>query len=98
MPDPGAITAADWLQIGKWMTRLWVYFFLIVGFAFTILTAHAIIPSLVSTGHLREDEARGLRRPMYLVALVILGVAMFFLTLTVNKTYLLEDFWDRFWI
>jgi hypothetical protein len=52
--DPGSVNAADWLEIGKWLTRLWVYFFCIVGFAFTFLGAHSIIPSLVSTGHLPE--------------------------------------------
>ena len=97
MPDPGAIDALDWLEIGKWLTRLWVYFFCIVAFAFTFLTAHALIPSLVSTGQLPERASK-LRPPMYGACVLILAVAGLFLALVVDKSYLLERFWDRFWI
>ena len=98
MPDPGAVTASDWLEIGKWMTRLWLYFFFIVGFALTFLTAHAVIPSLVSTGQIPSEKAQKLSPPLYIGAALILAVAMVFLSLTVNKSYLLEQFYDRFWI
>ena len=97
MPDPGSITAADWLQIGKWLTRLWVYFFCVVAFSFTFLSAHAIIPSLVSSGHLPKAVSK-LRPHMYFTAVVFLGLAGLFMALTVDKSYLLEEFWDRFWI
>jgi hypothetical protein len=97
MPDPGSITAADWLEVGKWLTRLWVYFFCIVAFAFTFLTAHAIIPSLVSSGHL-PGQFMKLRGPMYLTVLIFAGLAALFMVWTVDHSLLLEDVYNRFWI
>ena len=98
MPDPDAINAVDWLLIGKWLTRIWLYFFCIVGFAFTMLTAHAIIPSLVSSGQIPKELAGKLRPPLYGTAVLILAAAITFLAFTVDKSLRIEDFWDRFWI
>ena len=97
MPDPGAISASDWLQIGKWLTRLWVYFFFIVAFAFTFLTAHAVIPSLVASGQLPQQAVK-LRPLMYGGCLLLLAGAGVFMNWTFDKSHLLEQFWGRFWI
>ncbi len=98
LPDPGAITAFDWLQIGKWLTRIWIYFFLVVGFAATFLTAHAIIPSMISSGHVPEALGAKLRRPMYATAAVMLAGMGLFLAFTVDQTHIIERFWDRWFI
>jgi hypothetical protein len=98
MPDPDAMNSVDWLEIGKWLTRIWVYFFCIVGFAFTLLTAHALIPSLVSTGHIPKELADRVRPPMYATAVVLLAAIGFFLALTVGKAHHIENFYDRWWI
>ena len=95
--DPAAINAESWSDIGNWLHWLWAYLFSIIILAGTFLTAHAIIPSLVSSGHLSSNFLK-LRRPMYLGAIVFLGLAMLFLTWTVNNTYLLEKIYNRFWI
>ena len=91
------MNAADWLEIGKWLTRLWVYFLCIVGFGFTFLAAHAIIPSLVSSGHLSQSALK-LRPPMYATAFLLFAAAVVFMGLTVEKSLLLREFWDNFWL
>ena len=95
--DPAAVNSVLWSEIGNWLHWLWAYFFAIVILSGTFLTAHAIIPSLVASGHLPPRFQR-LRAPMYAGVLILVAVAMLFLTWTVNNSYLLEDLYNRFWI
>ena len=98
MPDPGSVTAFDWLQIGKWVTRLWVYFFFIVALSFTFLNAHAIIPSLVASGQIPRSASK-LRRPMYATCLLLVAGAIVFMVFSSNQAHFsLDRFWGRFWI
>ena len=106
--DPASITAADWSNVGDWLHWLWAYFFAIVILAFTFLTAHALIPSLIASGHLPR-EANMLRPPIYFGAIVIAGLATLFMVViaglatlfmvwTVDNSHLLEQVYNRFWI
>ena len=95
--DPASITASDWSAVGDWLHWLWAYFLCIVIIAFTFLTAHALIPSLMASGHLPR-EAQKLRPPIYAGSVIMLGLAMLFLAWTVNNSYLLEQVYNRFWI
>ncbi len=95
--DPAAIAASDWSAIGDWLHWLWAYFFIIVIIAFTFLFAHAVIPSLVDSGHIPKELLK-LRRPMYTGVVIMIGLAMLFLTWTVNNSYLLETVYNRYWI
>ena len=95
--DPVAINSSAWSDLGTWFHWFWAYFFTIVILAGTFLTAHAIIPSLVSSGHMPKKFLK-LRPPLYLGVVVFLGLAMFFLTWTVNNSQLLKDLYNRFWI
>ena len=61
--DPNALTSVEWNNIHNFLKWFWIYFPIVVTFAITMLTAHAIIPSLVVTGHLPESTQR-LRVPM----------------------------------
>ena len=95
--DPAAVTAELWAEIGDWMHWLWAYFFCIVFLAFTFLTAHALIPSLVSSGHIPQKFLK-LRPPMYMGVTVFFGLATLFMTWTVINSHLLQDLYNRFWI
>ena len=95
--DPAAINAVQWGEIGEWMHWFWAYFFTIVTLSFTFLTAHAIIPSLVASGHLPETYLKA-RQPLYVGVVVLLGLAMLFLTWTVNNSHLLENVYNRWFI
>ena len=50
--DPQYITGETWSEIGSWLKFLWLFLLFSVGFGFNFLMAHAIIPSLIVTGHI----------------------------------------------
>ena len=95
--DPKALTSANWNDIHIWLTWFWIYLPLIVTFAVTMLTAHALIPSLVNTRHLPASASR-LRLPLTGFALLVFAAAVVILVLVINKTLDIERFWDRYLI
>lgn len=95
--DPVSINTGLWSDITTWQVFLGLYLVFIVATAFTFLTAHAIIPSLVSSGHLPRMFLK-LRPPMYLGVAVFIAGAVVMMVVTVNNTLLLEDLYNRFWI
>ena len=95
--DPAIVDAGLWSEIGDWLHWLWAYFFAILFIAFTFLTAHAIIPSLVESGHIPANFLK-LRGPMYLGVAAFIGLAVLFMVWTVQNSLLLEDVYNRFWI
>ncbi len=96
LPDPIAIGSLEWREIGTLLHNLWFYLCLIVSFAVTMLAAHAIIPSLISTGHLPKSAGL-LRFSLTVTALVFLAFALTVLSMAVNLAYVIETFYDRFW-
>jgi hypothetical protein len=50
--DPEFILTGTWLEIAQLLVRMWVFVLFQVVFAFSLLLAHAVIPSLIDTGHL----------------------------------------------
>ena len=97
MPDPGAIGSFEWSEIGKLLHNIWYYFALIIAFAFIMLTALAIIPSLVSTRQLPQS-ANLLRFSLVLTGLGILGLAITLMVYTVDVARVIGIFYDRYWI
>ena len=95
--DPKALTSANWHDIHVWLTYFWTYLPLVVTFAVTMLTAHAVIPSLIATGHLPDSAAR-LRKPLSGFAFLVLIAAVVILVLGISQTLIIEDFWDRYLI
>ncbi len=92
--DPKALTSADWQSIHLFLQWFWIYFPLVVMFAVTMLTAHALIPSLVITGHLPASANR-LRLPLSLFALLVFAAAVVILVFGINQTLDVRNFWDR---
>ena len=72
--DPKALTTANWQDISAWLTFFWIYVPVVFTFAVTLLTAHAIIPSLIRTGHIPQGTNK-LRIPMTAFAAVLFVVA-----------------------
>ena len=97
LPDPIAIGSLEWRELGTLLHNLWFYLLLIATFAVTMLTAHAVIPSLISTGHLPRSAGL-LRFSLTIAAMVILAFALTVLSFAVNLAYVIERFYDRFWI
>jgi hypothetical protein len=97
MPDPAAIGPFEWSEIGKLLHNLWFFLALNFTFAITMLTAHALIPSLVSTGHLPRS-ANLLRSTITLGALAILGLSVTLMFYTQDVAKVVERIYDRYWI
>jgi len=95
--DPVAISSSAWSDITTWQVFLALYLISIIAIAFTFLTAHALIPSLVSSGHLPTQFLK-LRPPMYFGVVVFIAAAVVLMTITVQNSLLLEDLYNRFWI
>lgn len=92
--DPKALTSTDWHNIHLFLQWFWIYLPLVVAFAVTMLTAHALIPSAVTTGHLPPSVAR-LRIPLTGLALVLAVVAIIILVFGINQTLDVRNFWNR---
>jgi hypothetical protein len=92
--DPKALTSTDWNNIHFFLQWFWIYFPLVVVFAITMLTAHALIPSAVATGHLPQSVAR-LKWPLTGFALIIAVIAIIILILGINQTLDVRNFWNR---
>ena len=75
----------------------WIYFPIVVTFGITLLTAHALIPSLVSTGHLPESTQK-LRIPLTGFAILLFAAGVVILILGINATLDVRNVWDRFLI
>ena len=92
--DPKALTSTDWHNIHLFLQWFWIYFPLITTFAITMLTAYALIPSAVATGHLPSSAAK-LKLPLTLFALLVLTGAIIMLILGINQTLDVRNVWDR---
>ena len=92
--DPKALDSTDWNNIHLFLQWFWIYFPLVVAFALTMLTAYALIPSAVATGHLPASASK-LKIPLTAVALLLAVAAIIMLILGINQTLDVRNFWDR---
>ena len=98
LPDPNALTYADWANIHTWLTLLWIFFPLVIIFAFSMMVAHAFIPSGVQTGVYPPALSR-LRLPITIVGLVCIAVALFlFISASFFTPGMFNNFYDRFFL
>ena len=95
--DPEFITSADWARIGNLLHFFWYAVLCSIGFGFNFLLAHAIIPSLVSTGHIPQSVNKA-RRMFYIGALGFLSLVVLNLIIIASKLDTLTVIWDRSWI
>jgi len=73
---------------------LWIYFPLVVTFGLTLLTAHAVIPSMVNTGQLPESTQK-LRIPLTGIAALLFVAAAVILILGINAQLDVKAIYDR---
>ena len=95
--DPKALTSVEWNNIHFFLQWFWIYLPIVITFAITMLTAHALIPSLVSTGQLPESMQR-LRLPLTAFAALVFVAAVVILILGINATLDVRQVWPRFLI
>ena len=95
--DPAFVTNEIWHDISGMLRFLWVYVLFIIGFAFNLLVAHAIIPSLVGTGQIPVKIAK-LRRVFYLASAGLLVLALAALVTSMLQVDVVLGVFDRRWI
>ena len=97
MDDPKALTSVEWQNIHFFLQWFWIYFPIVLTFAITMLTAHALIPSMIITGQLPESAHR-LRVPMTGFAALVFVAGVVILVLGINATLVVRQVWSRFLI
>ena len=96
--DPNAMNAMFWNDVSLWLTYLWIYFPLIIIFAFCMLIAHGLIPSGVRTGTYPAMFSR-LRIPLTVIGVGALAGAVVMMILTITQTPVtLLNVWDRLFV
>ena len=94
--DPKPLTTAEWAEVGTALKFLW----LALGFAVvagpSLLTAHAIIPSVIDTKSVAAKWSK-LRAPLY-----VIGIACFIgifasLFMASENVEFLERIYSRWW-
>lgn len=97
MLDPEPISMSGWVDISSLLLYLGIYIIFIATFAFSILVGVAVIPSLVSTGHIPRQALKVL--PLAVgFGIVALMAAGSFLGLVVVGYQDLDDFFPRWWL
>ena len=94
LEDPRALTSVEWNNIHMFLQWLWIYFPLVVTFGLTLLTAHAVIPSMVNTGQLPESTQK-LRIPLTGIAALLFVAAVVILILGINAQLDVKEIYDR---
>ena len=94
MLDPDPVSMSVWADINNVLLFLGIYIILISTFAFSILVGLAVIPSLISTGHIPRGAIKLLPLAVAfgLAALIAAGVMM---GLVVAGYMRVDDFFPR---
>ena len=96
--DPVFITATDWTEISTFVHLLWALPLFTIGFAFNLLFAKAVVPSLVFTGHLSPERARLLRPVLYVFSFTSLAALAWVFFSLVSHRGILGQIYERLWI
>jgi len=96
-PDPSALTNVEWTEMSKILITLWIFVGAVLAFVLSLLTAHAMIPSLVESRHLPERVLK-LRPAFYGSALVFFGGAMYLIVRATGLAKVIGTFYERWWI
>ena len=94
LEDPKALTSVERNNIHMFLQWFWIYFPIVVTFGLTLLIAHAVIPSMVSTGQLPESTQK-LRVPLTGVAALLFVAGAVILSLGINAQLDVKEIYDR---
>ncbi|MBN18223.1 MAG: hypothetical protein CL758_01880 [Chloroflexi bacterium] len=95
--NPESLGINEWQQISKLLLSLWLTVIFVIIFAANMLLAHNIIPSLLESKHIPLSWGKT-RKPMYAVAIISFGVALYFFSGVIRNASFLKSFWPDYWI
>ncbi len=101
MPDPEALNHFDWRSMSVLLRWIWLIPIFALGFSAHMVLAHAVIPSLLDSGHVPDglrERVRKLRFPLYVSAFIILGALAFWISEAADAAHEIRRFWHRDWI
>ena len=94
--DPQPLSPSEWAQIGTALKFLWAALGCAIVAGFSLVTAHAIITSLVDTNTI-SARWTNLRPVLYFVGLAaVIGVIACFVLAAMNLDWL-DVFYSRYW-
>jgi len=88
---PNFITSSDWANISGLLFPFWVLLGAVLGFAGSMVLAHAVIPSLHTTRELPNPMIVRLRPPLYLSAGLFAAIAALAISLIVARIGILSE-------
>ena len=95
--DPAPIGVLEWKEIYNLLTNLWIVVAFTVLFAANMIIGHNIIPSHLANKDIPESFQK-VRVGFYTVAIVSIGLALFFFIRVVDLADVIQDFWSEYWI
>jgi hypothetical protein len=95
--DPKALTSVEWNNIHMFLQWFWIYLPIVLTFGITLLTAHAIIPSMIQGGQIPES-AQKLRVPMTGFAALLFVAGVVILILMINAQLDVQQIYNRVFI
>ena len=95
--DPLPLTSADWDQVQTTLVYLWILWLAVITAALSMLVAHAVIPSLATTGHIGPQVER-VRPVFYGVAALAAAVSLFTFIGFLNESEVLRTIYTKVWI
>ena len=96
--DPNYINSAIWADIKIFTQNIKFFVLFIIIFAANMLVGHNAIPSLVKSHHLPASVSK-LRPPIYVVALLSIVAALFFvITAFAGGLEAIRAIYPDFWI
>lgn len=99
--DPEALNHVDWRATSLMLRWLLLIPIFAIGFATHMVLAHAIIPSLLDSGHIPpglRNIVRKTRLPLYLGAVLIIGTIAFWFSEATDAAHELRRIYHRDWI
>jgi hypothetical protein len=96
--DPVFITATHWNDIFRFVHFLWALPLFTIGFAFNLLFAQAVVPSLVGTGNISAERARLLRPVLYAFSAASLAALVWVFYNLASQRGIFSQLYERLWI
>ncbi len=94
--DPQPLTPSEWAEIGTALKFLWAALGLAFVAGFSLVSAHAVITSLVDTDTISARWSK-LRLPLYVAGVAaVAGVLTCFFMVVQNLSWL-ETLYSRYW-
>ncbi len=94
--DPQPLSPSEWAEVGTALKSLWAALGLAFVAGFSLLTAHAVITSLVDTHTISSGWSR-LRPVLYAIGIAAVVGVLACIFLAIQNLRWLDVFYSRYW-